>query len=120
MRSRNFEHQREKHFSPASDSDPFMPDTIASLSATIFENELGLKLFIRNPRRVELTEGGRGFLVEARRTLVSAQQTIAHAHELASGERGRLSIGVLIPLTYAFLNDALTRFRELFPLVEHV
>jgi DNA-binding transcriptional LysR family regulator len=43
---------------------------------------------------------------------------IAHAHELASGERGRLSIGALIPLTHAFLNDALTRFRELFPLVE--
>jgi DNA-binding transcriptional LysR family regulator len=82
------------------------------------ENELGLKLFIRNPRRVELTEVGRGFLVEARRTLVSAQQAIAHAHELASGERGRLSIGALIPLTHAFLNDALTRFRELFPLVE--
>src|SRR5258708_31282615 len=109
MRSRNFEHQREKHFSPASDSDPFMPDTIASLSATIFENELGLKLFIRNPRRVELTEGGRGFLVEARRTLASAQQTITHAHQLATGETARLSIGAPLPFPYAFLNEPLTR-----------
>src|SRR6266436_2248333 len=82
------------------------------------ENELGLKLFDRNPRRVELTEVGRGFLVEAKRTLVSAQQAIAHAHEVATGERGRLSIGAITPVTYAFLNDALTRFRELFPLVE--
>ena len=82
------------------------------------EDELGLKLFNRNPRRVELTEVGRGFLVAARRTLVSAQQAIAHAHEVATGERGRLSIGTMTPLTNAFLPDALTRFRELFPLVE--
>ncbi|HEX3445095.1 MAG TPA: LysR family transcriptional regulator, partial [Chthoniobacterales bacterium] len=81
------------------------------------EDELGLKLFKRSPRRVELTEVGRGFLVEAKRTLVSAERAIAHAHEVATGERGRLSIGA-IRLTYAFLPDALTRFRELFPLVE--
>jgi DNA-binding transcriptional LysR family regulator len=82
------------------------------------ENELGLKLFNRNPRRVELTEVGRGFLVGARRTLVSAQQAIAHAHEVTTGERGGLFIGTMTPLTKAFLPDALTRFRELFPLVE--
>jgi DNA-binding transcriptional LysR family regulator len=82
------------------------------------ENELGQKLFNRNHRRVELTEIGRGFLVDARRTLVNAQQAIAHAHEVATGERGRLSIGTIAPATSAFLNDALTRFRELCPLVE--
>ena len=54
------------------------------------ENELGLKLFNRNPRRVELTEVGRGFLVEARRTLVSAQQAITHAREVATGDSARL------------------------------
>ncbi len=82
------------------------------------ENELGFKLFNRNPRRVELTEVVRGFLLDARRTLVSAQQAVAHAHEVATGERGRLSIGSISSTTHAFLNDALDRFRELFPLVE--
>jgi DNA-binding transcriptional LysR family regulator len=82
------------------------------------EDELGLKLFNRNPRRVELTEVGRGFLVDARRTLVSAQQAVAHAHEVATGERGRLSIGTISHTTHVFLDDALTRFGELFPLVE--
>jgi DNA-binding transcriptional LysR family regulator len=94
-------------------SHPTLSKQIADL-----ENELGLKLFNRDPRRVELTEVGRGFLVEARRTLVSAQQAIAHAHEVATGERGRLSIGTMTPLTNAFFPDALARFRELFPLVE--
>lgn len=82
------------------------------------ENELGLKLFHRNHRRVELTEVGHGFLTDARRTLISAQQAIAHAHEVAKGERGHLSIGTISPVTYAFLNEALSQFRELFPLVE--
>ena len=68
-------------------------------------------------RRVELTEVGQGFLADARRTLVSAQQTIAHAHEAAKGERGHLSIGAISPMN-AFLNEALSQFRELFPLVE--
>ena len=82
------------------------------------ENELGLKLFVRNHRQVELTEVGRGFLVGARRTLASAQQAIAHAHEVATGERGRLTVGTIAALSQVFLDDALTRFRELFPLVE--
>jgi DNA-binding transcriptional LysR family regulator len=56
--------------------------------------------------------------VEARRTLVSAQQAVTRAHEVPAGERGRLAIGTLAPITYAFLNDTLARFRELFPLVE--
>ena len=50
------------------------------------ENELGLKLFIRNHRRVELTEVGLGFLTDAKRTLASAQQAITHAREVATGD----------------------------------
>src|SRR5260370_38867043 len=78
------------------------------------ENELGLKLFIRNPRRVELTEVGRGFLVEAKRTLVSAQQAIAHEHAVATGDRVRFLIGTITPVTYALLAAAQTRFRDHF------
>jgi DNA-binding transcriptional LysR family regulator len=82
------------------------------------EEELGLRLFDRNSRRVALTEIGRVFLVGARRALVSVEKAIAQAKEAAAGDRGRLSIGTIAPITLAFLPDALARFRELFPLVE--
>jgi len=82
------------------------------------EDEVGLKFFNRNARRVELTEAGRVFLVGARRTLASAQEAIAQASEVVKGERGRLSIGCYAWVTHPFLPDALGRFRGLFPLVE--
>src|SRR5215469_4146732 len=92
----------------------------AALSQQIgdLEDELGLKLLNRNSRRVELTEVGRVFLAGARRTLISAQEAVAQAKAVTTGERGRLIIGTIAPVTQAFLPDALAQFRELFPLVE--
>jgi DNA-binding transcriptional LysR family regulator len=89
-----------------------------SQQITDLENELSLKLFKRNSRRVELTEAGRVFLAGVRQTLVSAQKAVAQAQEVAKGERGRLLIGNIGLLTHTFLPDALAAFRELFPLVE--
>src|SRR5260221_12051359 len=85
---------------------------------TVLENEMIMKLFRRNSRRVELTEAGRVFLARARQTLVSAKRAAAKAQEVVKGERGRLVIGNIGALTRTFLPDALAAFRELFPLVE--
>jgi DNA-binding transcriptional LysR family regulator len=82
------------------------------------ENELGLKLFERNSRRVELTEIGRAFLIGARRALAAVKEAITQAQEAARGDRGRLVIGSIGPLTSSFLPVALARFREQRPLVE--
>jgi DNA-binding transcriptional LysR family regulator len=92
----------------------------AALSQQIgdLEDELGLKLFNRNSHRVELTEVGRVFLRGAKRTLTAARETIAQAREALNGERGRLTIGSITPITFEFLPEALARFRERFPLVE--
>ena len=82
------------------------------------EDELGLKLLERNSRGVELTEAGRAFLLGGRRALAAANHAIGQAQETAKGERGRLTIGSLGPLTSSFLPIALARFRERRPLVE--
>ena len=47
------------------------------------EDELGLKLFTRNWRGIELTEAGRSFLIGARRVLVAAKQAAEQAQEAA-------------------------------------
>jgi DNA-binding transcriptional LysR family regulator len=94
-------------------SEPAISQQVADL-----EDELSVKLFNRDSRRVELTEVGRVFLRGARRTLASANEAVAQVKEAAVGERGRLSIGSIGPLVHPFLPDALARFRERFPLVE--
>jgi LysR family transcriptional regulator, benzoate and cis,cis-muconate-responsive activator of ben and cat genes len=91
-----------------------------SLSQRIsdLENELGIKLFKRNSRQVELTEAGRVFLTGIRQTLNSIQKAVAQAQEVAKGERGRLVIGNIGLLTQNFLPTALADFRQRYPLVE--
>jgi LysR family transcriptional regulator, benzoate and cis,cis-muconate-responsive activator of ben and cat genes len=89
-----------------------------SQQITNLENELGMKLFKRNSRRVELTEPGRVFLAGVRQTLMSLQNAVAQAQEVAKGERGRLLIGNIGLLTQNFLPTALAAFRQRYPLVE--
>jgi DNA-binding transcriptional LysR family regulator len=94
-------------------SQPALSQQISDL-----EDELGLKLFTRNSRGVELTEAGRVFLIGGRRVLVAAKEAAERAQEAAKGERGRLVIGSLGAATISFLPGALSRFRENYPLLE--
>src|ERR1700724_1007583 len=82
------------------------------------ENELGLKLFERNSRRVELTEIGRTFLIGVRRALAATKEEVKQALKHAKSARRRIVIGSIGPLTSSFLPVALARFRERRPLVE--
>jgi DNA-binding transcriptional LysR family regulator len=93
-------------------SQPALSQQISDL-----EDELGIKLFTRNSRGVELTEAGRAYLKGGRRVLAAAKQAAEEAQEAAKGERGRLVIGSS-GATIAFLTGVLARFRELQPLVE--
>jgi DNA-binding transcriptional LysR family regulator len=94
-------------------SQPTLSQQISDL-----EDELGLKLFTRNSRGVELTEAGRAFLLAGRRVVVAAKLAVEQAQEAAQGERGRLVIGNLSGVTISFLPGVLSRFREQHPLVE--
>ena len=94
-------------------SQPALSQQISDL-----EDELGLKLFTRNSRGVELTEAGRVFLTGGRRVLVAAKEAAERAKEAAKGERGRLVIGSIGAATVSFLSGVLSRFREQHPLVE--
>ncbi|MGH7999671.1 MAG: LysR family transcriptional regulator [Brasilonema sp.] len=82
------------------------------------EDELGVLLFHRTKRRVQLTEPGKAFLVEARHILLKAAQAVEIARQVAQGESGRLKVGFSGFATYSVLPKALRIFRERFPRVE--
>jgi len=57
------------------------------------EKELGVTLFNRLPRGMELTASGHALLVDAQAILAQMESTIAGVRRIAQGERGRLALG---------------------------
>ena len=57
-----------------------------------FENDLGLVLFDRAGRRLQLTAGGRAFLPIARDLLKRAELAAASAHAMSAGVTARLTV----------------------------
>ena len=82
------------------------------------ETELGVLLFHRTKRRVQLTEPGLAFLGEARQILQKAAQAIDIVRQVAQGESGRLKVGFSGFATYSILPKVLRIFRSRFPQVE--
>lgn len=58
------------------------------------EEDLGVTLFIRNPRKVKLTKAGSIFLEEARKLVVQAGHATEAARHAQKGESGVVRIGV--------------------------
>jgi DNA-binding transcriptional LysR family regulator len=85
-----------------------------------FEQELGVELFCRTKRRVELTEAGRVFLEEARQILARVEQGVQAAQRASRGEIGRLVVGFEGSSTYDVIPMSLKVYRERFPNVELV
>jgi DNA-binding transcriptional LysR family regulator len=84
------------------------------------ETELGVTLFHRTKRHVELTDAGRMFVEEARVILAHA----AHASNLAlrvnQGEVGQLSIGAAGPAEAQVFVDILRAFAQRHPQIRMV
>lgn len=64
-----------------------------SMQIRLLEEETGVRLFVRAPRRVVLTEAGEALLVRARRILREHDAAFAELREFAGAERGRLRLG---------------------------
>jgi DNA-binding transcriptional LysR family regulator len=91
-----------------------------SLSRQILqlEDELGVRLFDRTNRHVALTDAGRIFLVDARRTLQAADASMRHARENAEGTRGELRIGFIVGAMLQLLPSALREYRRRYPNID--
>ena len=89
-----------------------------SLKVRTLEAELGLQLFQRSSRRVELTHSGQILLTDARRVLRDAEQLVKLAAALELGEAGTLSIGFNALLAYQLMPQLVSGFAERFPQVK--
>lgn len=79
------------------------------------EEELGVRLLHRTSRHVELTDAGRLFLIEARRTLVQADRAARIAMRADRGEVGRLTIGYMASAELSVFPTILPAFRKRHP-----
>ncbi|AUI59715.1 LysR family transcriptional regulator [Amycolatopsis sp. BJA-103] len=92
----------------------------STVSATIqaLEGELGVKLFDRSTRRVELSPAGKVFLPEAKAALEAVDRAREAVADASAGLRGSLRIGTLTSVGGLDLPDLLGAFHRRYPLVD--
>ncbi len=90
-----------------------------SLSVQIkqLEEELGVALFRRSKRRVEITRAGEVFLSAAREILLRLQQATVAALHAERGEVGTIRLGFIPTASFHILPRVLEKIRSTLPLV---
>lgn len=93
--------------------------TQSSLTSTVqqLEEALGLKLFHRTTRRVEMTEEAVRFKLAAERIIRDFDSALVDMRSIAEGQRGHMSIAAPQSLIVCVLAPALNQFRMQFPRV---
>ncbi len=82
------------------------------------EQRLGVRLFDRTKRSVQLTPSGQALLPEAHDLLARALALPAHARAAGSGEVGRLRLAFVSTVGFSLLPQWMRRFRSAYPQVE--
>jgi DNA-binding transcriptional LysR family regulator len=88
--------------------------TQSALTATVaqFEEAVGMKLFTRTTRRVELTADAERFKPIAERLLRDFDSAIGDLHAIATSQKGHISIAAVPSVMVLFLMPALAAFRR--------
>lgn len=89
-----------------------------SLQIQRLENELGVLLFRRTNRHVEITEAGREFMEDVQKIFEQLDRAVENAQRTHQGLRGKIRVGFVGSATYDVLPLVLREFRQKFPNVE--
>jgi len=92
----------------------------SSLSQQIckLESELGISLFARTTRSVQLTPAGEEFVTHANRIISEIVKARRCIHEYVSIEKGTLTLGVIEILGYSYLPHMLVDFQKNHPKIK--
>lgn len=89
-----------------------------SLQIQNLEKELGLPLFYRSNRHVELSDAGKYFADEVRKILDHIHRSVENTKRIHHGEIGNLTVGFVGSATYDILPLVLREFRSQYPDVQ--
>lgn len=95
----------------------FVVQSALSHQVKTLEQELGVTLFARTSRRVELTDAGAAFLPAARASLEAAARAAADAAATTGQIRGTLRVGAVPTVTAIDIPAALGTFHHAHPAV---
>lgn len=82
------------------------------------ENALGVRLFDRSTRRVNLTAVGRDFARKVRLILDDLDQTLLGIREVAATRVGEVTIACVPSAVYFFLPQVISRYHERYPRIK--
>lgn len=95
----------------------FVVQSALSHQVARLERELGIRLFARTSRRVELTQAGEAFLPAARESLACADRAVTEAAAATGEVRGRLTVGVIPTVAAVDIPDLFKDVRDRHPRV---
>ncbi|WP_102348886.1 LysR family transcriptional regulator [Bacillus sp. Marseille-P3661] len=79
------------------------------------ENELGVQLFIRSTRKVQLTSAGEDFLAYAKRIISEIENARSCMFEYSNLMKGKIKIGALSTITYLGITSVIANFQKDYP-----
>lgn len=106
-----------EHLTRAAEAIGLTPSAVSAAIKNL-EAFYSVELFHRVGRRIELTQTGRAFLVEARTTLARVRSAELMLSELAGLRRGALSIYASQTIASYWLPPVLMRFHQTYPGVD--
>jgi DNA-binding transcriptional LysR family regulator len=92
----------------------FVAQSAISKQISNLENQIGVQLFIRNRRTVQLTQAGTQLLKDAKMVIAYYQEAIKNARLAGNGLSGTIKIGYL-GLEKKFLPRLINQFTKKFP-----
>ncbi len=95
--------------------DLFLSQSALSRRIEKLEEGLGVKLFERTTRRVQLTNVGQAFLLNVRTALDGLEDAVLGVADLAAHRTGTVTLACVPSAVWHFLPEVLKEFSERFP-----